>query len=330
MEGRDSFRPVSLALSPVPIVVSQLARVPPRPSRPVKAQALPSVLERVLRSLLAVRPQREMARAVVQAVREVTGARWASLHRLNGAGYELLEVDGAADAHAPPTLPESLPPARGVHLSVPLELSEGDCFLLRAGYAAPRERPDSATLATVVEACCVALRNAVQFDRLSSLVFVDALTGCYNRRGFDEHLKVEMVRARRYHRPLTLLLLDIDYFKAINDDFGHPVGDVALQRVGEALRAAFRTTDFACRFGGDEFAVIFPETPRDEVMRLAERLRNTIRSLFPDEALPWPLSASLGIAGFPGDAGDGEELIRAADRALYRAKAEGRDRVVHA
>ena len=161
-------------------------------------------------------------------------------------------------------------------------------------------------------------------------MFIDFVTGCYNRRAFEEHLTVELVRARRYERPLTMILMDLDDFKLVNDGLGHAAGDYTLKRVGEVLRAAFRTTDRVCRYGGDEFAVIFPETPKEEVVRLAERLRRQIAAIFPDQHNPIPISASIGVAGFPFDGAQADDLVQAADRALYRAKLEGRNQVVSA
>jgi diguanylate cyclase (GGDEF)-like protein len=134
--------------------------------------------------------------------------------------------------------------------------------------------------------------------------------------------------ARRYGRPLSLVLLDIDHFKRVNDDFGHEVGDHALQRIGRAVRHTFRNTDSACRYGGEEFAMIFPETAKDEGYRLAERLRILIETLPPNAEVPRSLTASFGVSTFPDDADDATELIRAADRALYQAKASGRNCVV--
>jgi diguanylate cyclase (GGDEF)-like protein len=135
-----------------------------------------------------------------------------------------------------------------------------------------------------------------------------------------------VARAKRYSRPLSLVLLDIDHFKRINDDFGHEVGDHALQRIGRAVRHTFRNTDSACRYGGEEFALIFPETPKDEGAKLAERLRVLVESLPPNAEVPRSLTASFGVACFPDDAESIPDLIRAADRALYQAKSNGRNR----
>jgi diguanylate cyclase (GGDEF)-like protein len=212
----------------------------------------------------------------------------------------------------------------------PLDLGEGNAGLLILGRRmtdAPYEPHDLALLRALADASAIALRNAELVDRLRAQATIDPLTGCHNRRGFDEILSVEFARARRYNRPLSVVLLDIDHFKHINDDFGHEVGDHALQRIGRAVRHTFRATDSACRYGGEEFALIFPETGKEEAFRLAERLRLLIEQLPPNAEVPRSLTASFGIASFPDDAVETAELLRAADRALYQAKARGRNRV---
>nr|WP_240978780.1 GGDEF domain-containing protein [Longimicrobium terrae] len=192
---------------------------------------------------------------------------------------------------------------------------------------APYEAHDLALLRALADSSAIALRNAELLDRLRAQATIDPLTGCHNRRGFDEILEREMARAQRYGRPLSLVLLDIDRFKSINDDFGHEVGDHALQRIGRAVRHSFRSSDSACRYGGEEFALIFPETGRDEGSRLAEKMRVVVEQLPPNAEVPRTLTASFGVASFPDDAATIPDLIRAADRALYQAKTRGRNRV---
>jgi diguanylate cyclase (GGDEF)-like protein len=214
-------------------------------------------------------------------------------------------------------------------LTLPSELDARPTILL-VGFLEGGEHPSYRfeMVAALAEVCAAGLRHAELLERLRSQVFIDIVTNCYNRRAFEEHLNVELVRARRYTRPLGLLLLDLDDFKRVNDAMGHPTGDYALQRIGETLRATFRTTDRVCRYGGDEFAVIFPETSRDDVLRLAERLRRQIARLFPDQVVPHPITASIGVAAYPGEGLRSEDLVRAADRALYASKAAGRNQVV--
>jgi diguanylate cyclase (GGDEF)-like protein len=158
----------------------------------------------------------------------------------------------------------------------------------------------------------------------------DSLTGLHNRRYFDSALDIEARRSRRYRLGLSLLLLDLDHFKQVNDLHGHRFGDQVLGTVGAVLRRAVRDSDVACRFGGEEFAVILPETNRIGAFSLAERVRERVRCAFeqPIEGISVELSVSGGVATFPMDGEDAEELIDRADRALYLAKESGRDRIV--
>lgn len=312
-----------------------------------------STLEWVLRSLLRVRELEETQRVVLDLLRASATSRWAALYVEKDGVFRHVRCSPDAQETLGVTLPYEAvelvlggrrvpvvcPPgaaardhvAADLSVVAPVQLADGvqALFLLgpqlaKAEYAAE----DLALLHQVADACSIALQNAEAFEGLRSQVFVDFLTGCYNRRGFDAHMRVEVGRARRYGRPLSLLLVDIDHFKWINDSMGHPAGDYALRRLGQFLQGAFRTTDWVCRFGGDEFAVIFPETPKDEVARLAERLRVQIASLFPDEALRRGMTASVGVASLPVDGEEPDQLLKAADRAMYRAKGSGRNRVV--
>lgn len=178
----------------------------------------------------------------------------------------------------------------------------------------------------------VALEQANQ--TLSRLAARDGLTGVANRRSFDNTLPREWERARRSGRPLTLVLTDVDYFKAYNDDQGHQAGDLALIAVAETLQqAAARSTDLVARYGGEEFAVILPETRPEAGCAVAERLRRWVSALQIPHArspvVPW-LTISIGVATLiPGRGEPPELLLGQADRALYQAKAAGRDRVVH-
>jgi two-component system, cell cycle response regulator len=134
------------------------------------------------------------------------------------------------------------------------------------------------------------------------------------------------MRARRYNRPLSVIMLDIDHFKSVNDSFGHEVGDHALRLVGSTLSQLFRSTDIVCRIGGEEFAMIFPETSKEDGFALAERARLAIAGIVPGDPLPREMTISLGVACYPVDGEETEVLYRAADRALYRAKSSGRNR----
>jgi diguanylate cyclase (GGDEF)-like protein len=165
-----------------------------------------------------------------------------------------------------------------------------------------------------------------QADRLLDLSESDALTGLRNARVLEERLRDETARARRYRHPLSLLFIDVDGLKLINDRGGHGAGDAALGRVAAALRDAARSTDVAARWGGDEFALLAPETPLDAAAALGERIRTLARRPGPD-----PMTVSVGVATTVGGPGANPQRLRdAADAALYAAKGQGRDRVVAA
>ncbi len=158
----------------------------------------------------------------------------------------------------------------------------------------------------------------------------DKLTGLYDRGYFDVALERETRRAARYHRPLALALVDIDRFKRVNDTFGHPMGDLALQHVAGLLLGAVRATDYVCRYGGEEFAILLPETNLSQALTLAERTRSSIETRPVNVGTPLSLTISLGVAAYPDHANDGPALVVQADAALYAAKAAGRNRVAAA
>jgi diguanylate cyclase (GGDEF)-like protein/PAS domain S-box-containing protein len=163
--------------------------------------------------------------------------------------------------------------------------------------------------------------------QLRLLAATDGLTALANRRAFYERLDQECHAAARHDRPLSLILLDIDHFKSFNDTFGHPAGDDALKTVGWLLKEGIRDIDVAGRVGGEEFAILLPETDETEALQIAERMRRTIGEN------RWPLrriTASLGLATFYGADNDRELIIEAADQALYQAKRSGRDQTVRA
>jgi diguanylate cyclase (GGDEF)-like protein len=167
-------------------------------------------------------------------------------------------------------------------------------------------------------------------DHLAELSETDPLTGLANARRLFHDLDVELTRVRRYREPLALLLVDLDGLKSINDRHGHHAGDEAIRRLGDVIRSQLRETDTGARWGGDEFAVLAPNTGERAALALAER----IRVLIPTISTRWSLSGSFGVAtidpGAEGEVDDAATLMRAADAALYQAKQRGRNRVVTA
>jgi len=165
-------------------------------------------------------------------------------------------------------------------------------------------------------------------ESLERIAKTDALTGCYNRRQFRERLGTEIVRAGRYERPLSVISLDIDFFKLINDSFGHAAGDLALQHVTRTIRRQLRAHDELGRLGGEEFSVLVPETGLEGARVVAERIRTALKaSPVPHQNAPIALSASFGVATMKSKAETIDTLLQRADKALYDAKANGRDRI---
>jgi len=175
----------------------------------------------------------------------------------------------------------------------------------------------------------IALENARLHRAVEQQAITDHLTGLANRRRFSETLSLEVSRAERFSGTLALVLADLDDFKRVNDLYGHQVGDDVLRRFADVMRDSVREFDLAVRHGGEEFALLLPETDLEGGARLAERLAEALSGTrFPNRAgETFTVTSSFGVSAFPGSA-SAEQLILAADRALYRAKKEGKNRVV--
>ncbi|MFZ5440957.1 MAG: GGDEF domain-containing response regulator [Myxococcota bacterium] len=163
--------------------------------------------------------------------------------------------------------------------------------------------------------------------RLHGLAVTDGLTQVANHRYFQERLREEFRRAQRYDDPLALILLDLDHFKAINDNFGHQLGDEVLRGVAAAMKSAVRETDFLARYGGEEFSVLLPKTHLAGALTVAERVSHELKKLVVGPP-GLKVTASFGVSGFPGrSVSTPEQLVATADQALYRAKREGRNKI---
>lgn len=178
----------------------------------------------------------------------------------------------------------------------------------------------------------IAIERALNYEKIKKLTLVDELTGVFNRRKFDIDLRDTLNEAIRYARSMSLLMMDIDYFKKYNDVHGHQMGDMVLRKIGKIFLDNKRNTDRVYRYGGEEFSVICSETNKENARIFAERLREIVsKSKFEGEEIIKPRSAltiSAGVANFPFDATKNEDLLKHADDALYRAKAGGRNMVV--
>jgi diguanylate cyclase (GGDEF)-like protein len=165
--------------------------------------------------------------------------------------------------------------------------------------------------------------------QLSEQANRDPLTGLYNRRYLDATLARELARCAREGQPLSLMLIDLDHFKQVNDTYGHPAGDAVLKMLAAMLNQQARAGDVACRYGGEEFLLVLPNMPQDIALRRAEQWRaDFAASTVAFDTRQVQATLSVGIATYPDHGNSPEELIRCADRALYRAKSEGRNRVV--
>ncbi|MGH2681927.1 MAG: diguanylate cyclase [Actinomycetota bacterium] len=178
-------------------------------------------------------------------------------------------------------------------------------------------------LAQLASHAALALRNAWLLRDVRQMAETDPLTGLANRRTFDRYLEKELSRARRRGDPVSLVMIDIDHFKAFNDTYGHQAGDELLQAVARTLSRAARDFDLVARYGGEEFAVILPTCSWEDSLLAADRLRKAVGKARSHA----PVTGSAGVASFPAHAADGATLIRAADIALYESKKAGRDRV---
>lgn len=189
-----------------------------------------------------------------------------------------------------------------------------------------RELDDLATLANLA---AIAVERARLHENVRRLAEQDGLTGLLNRRRLDEILPQYIAESRAHGTPLALILLDVDHFKTVNDIHGHLAGDDLLRSVGAAIQQRLRCTDVACRFGGDEFAVLLPRTDGPEALELAEHLRCAIVQSCSGGTGARPSAAvSIGVAVCQDDHTDAAALLREADTALYAAKREGRNRAV--
>lgn len=201
----------------------------------------------------------------------------------------------------------------------------GSLFLQDCNVPREWSIDNTALIGSLADLIAVAIENANLHEEKKRQAVTDGLTGISNRRHFNETFTREFERAKRYGSALSLVVVDLDYLKKINDTFGHGVGDEAIKSIGLVLSKSCRAVDTAARFGGEEFCLLLPDTDEQDAMRLAERVRKLINETHIEG--PGYISASIGVATYPHHANEQEELFEAADQALYAAKQSGRNRV---
>jgi diguanylate cyclase (GGDEF)-like protein len=185
---------------------------------------------------------------------------------------------------------------------------------------------DLQSLESVADICATAIQNAHYVKRVKQLAYLDGLTGIFNRRFFELRIIEEIDRARRYGTGMAVIMADIDQFKRLNDEFGHVLGDEVLRQVSSVFHQQVRKIDVVCRYGGEEFAILLTQTTAAHAMNVAEKLRKMVAGWqFPGVARAVTISA--GTAAFPEHGTTRDELVKAADAALYAAKQAGRNRV---
>jgi diguanylate cyclase (GGDEF)-like protein len=261
-------------------------------------------------ALAATHDSDQLLRAIVETAVEATGA---SGGVLIGADGEVVEV--------------GTPGAGSDQLELPLRASKstfGTLFLFGRHF----DEESRLTAASLVGQSVIALDNANLHRIVERQALVDGLTGLANRRQAEDALATELSRADRFGGPLSVVIGDLDDFKAVNDDYGHPVGDTVLREFARVLDRSVRDVDVAARWGGEEFLLVLPGTDADGAVRLAQRIREHLAdtNLLSSDGLPIWVTASFGVAEAQEESGPAD-LVAAADAALYEAKRSGKDRV---
>lgn len=183
---------------------------------------------------------------------------------------------------------------------------------------------DLQTLESVADICATAIQNAHYVERVKQLAYIDGLTGIFNRRFFELRIAEEIERARRFDAGMAVIMVDIDQFKRLNDEFGHLLGDEVLRQVSSVFHQQLRKIDVVCRYGGEEFAILLSQTSPQHALGVAEKLRRLVESWqFP--GVPRPVTISAGTATYPEHGETRDELVKAADAGLYLAKQNGRN-----
>lgn len=223
--------------------------------------------------------------------------------------------------------------AVAVDLAVPVTDASKILGAILVGGCKVRVNEERQYASMVADLLSVAYQTAMSIASVERDAAIDGLTRVYNRRHFSVWFENEIRRAKNYSQPLSLLMLDIDYFKKVNDTYGHNAGDMVLRKMAETLRAHTRSSDLVARYGGEEFVVALTSSNKDQAFTYAECFRKTIASLevkVTGQEGPLKVTITCGVATYPEDGENTTDLLRAADEALYEGKQGGRNRVVRA
>jgi diguanylate cyclase (GGDEF)-like protein len=313
----------------------------------IEENRLAEVMVEITRSLSSSLNTHNVLYSIVSRLREVLDAEDCSIFRMDpktGAARMMMKASNpeernvAVDLDQYPELKQAyesrrllfVPDASKGVIAIPMVAHESVLGLIevRGAKRVPiMTEANERFLEVLAGTAANALRNAQLFEEVEQRARTDFLTGLPNHRFFQATLSVELARAHRHNRNLSLLMIDLDFLKEVNDRFGHPSGDTVIRKVAETIRSRCREIDFPARYGGEEFAVILPETPLGGAVQAADRIREGIAALeFPGIG---KITASIGVANYPLNALSKEDLIRVADKALYVAKNGGRDRVAY-
>jgi diguanylate cyclase (GGDEF)-like protein len=224
---------------------------------------------------------------------------------------------------------EKFPFTPHVAVAIPLMRAQTTVGVLTVWSADVIDQTAISALETIAPYAAVQVVHARELVLMRFLAERDALTGLYNRRSFDQQMDAEIARFERYHRPFSVIMMDLDFFKKVNDQYGHDAGDDVLRTVGGIIASSLRDVDIAARVGGEEFALLLPETDKAAAVEIAERIRRRIETTEITAAgHRLQVTSSAGVMAVPANASDVGNVMRAADQLLYEAKRLGRNRVV--